>query len=143
MMHKHIEKVKFHSAKAPIDIDDVNFDMLVTVQMHFFRYYFGRYSSKLAELVPLPYSRGRSTRHSDRLQDFSVTIPRYYKDVYARMHKFLSRCLTFWARNFTCTPHQAHKKMRTQKQSPGPIETQLKPLLFVIYCLNSTYSFYC
>ena len=65
MMHKHIEKVKFHSAKAPIDIDDVNFDMLVTVQMHFFRYYFGRYSSKLAELVPLPYSRGRSTRHSD------------------------------------------------------------------------------
>ena len=33
-------------------------------------------SSELAELVPLPYSRGRSTRYSDRLHDFSVTIPR-------------------------------------------------------------------
>ena len=28
----------------------------------FCRYYFGRCSSELAELVPLPYSRGRSTR---------------------------------------------------------------------------------
>ena len=48
----------------------------------FYRYYFGRCSSGLAELVPLPYSRGRSTRYSDRLHDFSVTIPRCYKDVY-------------------------------------------------------------
>ena len=46
------------------------------------RYYFGRCSSELAELVPLPYSRGRSTRYSDRLHDFSVTIPRCFKDVY-------------------------------------------------------------
>ena len=36
----------------------------------FYRYYFGRCSSELAELVPLPYSRGRSTRYSDRLHDF-------------------------------------------------------------------------
>ena len=28
----------------------------------FYRYYFGRCSSELAELVPLPHSRGRSTR---------------------------------------------------------------------------------
>ena len=48
----------------------------------FYRYYFGRCSSELAQLVPLPYSRGRSTRHSDRLHDFSVTIRRCYKDVY-------------------------------------------------------------
>ena len=48
----------------------------------FYRYYFGRCSSKLAELVPLPYSGGRSTRYSDRLHDFSVTISRCYKDVY-------------------------------------------------------------
>ena len=47
----------------------------------FYRYYFGRCSSELAQLVPLPYSRGRSTRYSDRLHDFSVTIPRCYKDV--------------------------------------------------------------
>ena len=48
----------------------------------FYRYYFGRRSSELAQLVPLPFSRGRSTRYSDRFHDFSVTIPRCYKDVY-------------------------------------------------------------
>ena len=42
----------------------------------FHRYYFARCSFKLAQLVPLPYSRRRSTRHSDRLYDFSVTIRR-------------------------------------------------------------------
>ena len=48
----------------------------------FYRYYFGRCSSELAQLVPLPFSWGRSTRYSDRLHDFSVNIPRCYKDVY-------------------------------------------------------------
>ena len=48
----------------------------------FYRSYFGKCSSKLAQLVPLPFSRGRSTRYSDRLHDFSVTIPRCYKDDY-------------------------------------------------------------
>ena len=38
----------------------------------FYRYYFGRCSSELAEFVPLPYSRGRSTHYSDGLHDFSV-----------------------------------------------------------------------
>ena len=40
----------------------------------FYRYYFGRCSSELAQLVPLPYSRGRSTCYSYRLHDFSVTM---------------------------------------------------------------------
>ena len=31
----------------------------------FYRYYFGRCSSELAQLVPLPFSRGRSTCYSD------------------------------------------------------------------------------
>ena len=48
----------------------------------FYRYYFRRCSSELAQLVPLPFSRVRSTHYSDRLHDFSVTIPRCYKDVY-------------------------------------------------------------
>ena len=48
----------------------------------FYRYYFSRYSSELAKLVPLTLSRGRSTCYSDRLHDFSVIIPRCYKDVY-------------------------------------------------------------
>ena len=32
----------------------------------FYRYNFGGYSSEVAELVPPPYSQGRSTRYSDR-----------------------------------------------------------------------------
>ena len=61
----------------------------------FYRYYFGRYTSELVQLVPLPFSRGRSTCYSDRLHDFSVAIPRCYKDVNsfflrtARPRKFL------------------------------------------------------
>ena len=48
----------------------------------FYRYYFGKCSSEPAQLVPLPYFRGRSTCYSDRVDDFSVTIPICYKDVY-------------------------------------------------------------
>ena len=48
----------------------------------FYRYYFGRCSSELAQLVPLPFSQGGSSRYSDRLHDFSVTIPRCHKDAY-------------------------------------------------------------
>ena len=48
----------------------------------FFRYYFGRCSSEQAQLLRLPFFRGRSTCYSDRLHDFSIAIPRYYKNVY-------------------------------------------------------------
>ena len=48
----------------------------------FYRYYFGRCSSKLAQLVLLPFSRERSTRYFDRLHDLFGTIRRCYNDVY-------------------------------------------------------------
>ena len=57
-------------------------------------YYFGRCSSELAQLVPLPYSRGRSTHYSGRLHDFSVTIPKCYKDVY--VNSFFPRTARLW-----------------------------------------------
>ena len=60
----------------------------------FCRYWSGRCSSELAELVPLPYSQGRSTRYSDWLHDFSVTIPRYYKDVY--VNSFFPCTIRLW-----------------------------------------------
>ena len=47
-----------------------------------YRYYFGRCSSELAELVPLPYFGVRSTCYSHSLHDFSFTIHRCYKNVY-------------------------------------------------------------
>ena len=45
------------------------------------RYYFGRCSSEPAQLVQIPFSCGWSTRYSDRLHEFSVTISRCNKDV--------------------------------------------------------------
>ena len=47
-----------------------------------YRYYFGRCSSELARLVPLPFSQGRSNCYFGRSHDFSVSIPRCYEDVY-------------------------------------------------------------
>ena len=60
----------------------------------FCRYYFRRCSSELAQLVPLRFCRAGSTRYSDRLLDFSVTIPRCYQDVY--IHSFFPRTVRLW-----------------------------------------------
>ena len=38
--------------------------------------------TKLAQLVPLLYCRGRPTHYPDGLHDFSVTIPRCCKNVH-------------------------------------------------------------
>ena len=56
----------------------------------FCRCYFGRCSSELAQLVLSRFSRGRSTRYSDRLHDFS----RCYKDVY--INSFFPRIAKLW-----------------------------------------------
>ena len=48
----------------------------------FYRFYIGTCSSEPAKLVPLPFSQGSLTHYSDRLHDFSDTIPRCCTDVY-------------------------------------------------------------
>ena len=60
----------------------------------FYRYYFGRCSWELAQLVSLLFFWGRSTCYSDRLHNFSVTIPRCYKDVY--VNSFFPRMAKLW-----------------------------------------------
>ena len=60
----------------------------------FYRYYFARCSSELAQVVPLPYPRARSTFYSNRLHDFSVTIPRCNHDVY--VNSFFHRTARVW-----------------------------------------------
>ena len=60
----------------------------------FCRYYFGRCSSKLAQLVSLPFSQVTSTHYSDRVHYFYVTIPRCYKDVY--FNSFFPRTARLW-----------------------------------------------
>ena len=66
----------------------------VTSLSLFYRYYSGRCSSELAELVPLPYSQGSSICYSDRLHGFFVTIPRCYKDFY--VNSFFPRTARLW-----------------------------------------------
>ena len=58
----------------------------------FYRYYFVECSS---ELVPLPQSRCRFTHYSDRLHDFSVTIPKCYRDVCVKI--FFPRTVRLWS----------------------------------------------
>ena len=59
-----------------------------------YRYYFGRFSSELAQVVPLPHSRGKSNRYSDSLHDFSAITSRCYKDVYD--NNFFTRTAKLW-----------------------------------------------
>lgn len=49
--------------------------------VHGIRYYFGTYSSELAEFFPLPYFQGRSTHCSNRVLECSVTSLKCYKDI--------------------------------------------------------------
>ena len=60
----------------------------------FHRYYFGRFSSELAGLVPLICFLGKCTLYSDKLNDFSVTIPRCYKNAY--VNSFFPRAFRLW-----------------------------------------------
>ena len=62
----------------------------------FYRYYFDRCSSELAQLVPLPFSQGGSTRYSDRLHGFSVTIPRCYKSTDVYLNSFFPSTARPW-----------------------------------------------
>ena len=60
----------------------------------FYRYYFSRSSLQQAQLVPFPFSSGRCTHFSDRLHDFSVTIPRCYKN--GNVNSFFPRKARLW-----------------------------------------------
>ena len=55
---------------------------------------FWTYFYLLPKFYLLPYSRWRSTCYSDRLHDFSVTIPKCYKDVY--VNSFFPRTTRLW-----------------------------------------------
>ena len=60
----------------------------------FYRYYFGRCSPELVQLVPLPFSRERFTRYFDILRDFSVTIPRFVR--MSIVNSFFPRTARLW-----------------------------------------------
>ena len=60
----------------------------------FYRFFLYRCSSGLAQLFPHRFSWGRSTRYSDRLHNFSVYIPKCYKDDY--VNSFFPRTARLW-----------------------------------------------
>ena len=60
----------------------------------FCRYYFRNCSYKLAQLVLFPFSQGRSTCYFDRFHDFSVTVPRCFKNAY--VNSFFPCKARFW-----------------------------------------------
>ena len=66
----------------------------VTSLSLFYRYYFGRCYSELVQLVRLLFSRGRSSRYSDRLNNFCVTISRCYE--YAYVNSFVPWTAKLW-----------------------------------------------
>ena len=60
----------------------------------FYRYYFGRCSSELAQLVPLPFFEGGLLLILIECMIFSVTIPKYYKNFY--VNSFFARTARLW-----------------------------------------------
>ena len=60
----------------------------------FYRYYFGRCSDELAELVPCPQVVRRSTRYSESLSSFTVKVPRARRDFYSL--SFFPRTARLW-----------------------------------------------
>ena len=79
LLHKWICRTVGPSLAA--SIEPLAHRQNVTSLNLFYTYYFRRCSCELAELVPLPFSWWRSTRYSNKLHDFSVTITKCNKDV--------------------------------------------------------------
>ena len=85
----------------------------------FRRYYLGRYSSELAELIPFLYSHGRPTCYSDRLYNISVTIPWCYED-YWMLESFFSRTARLWnSLPIMCFPLIYNLKMASSLELAG------------------------
>ena len=92
-LQKRIRRTVGHSLAA--SLKPLAYRQNVASLSLFYRYYFDRCSSEQAQLVPFPFSWGRSTHYSDRLHDFPVTTTRCYKDVY--VNSFFPR--TAWLQN--------------------------------------------
>ena len=105
----------------------------------FCRYYFGICSSELIQLVPLSFSRRRSTCYSDRLHDFPVTISRCYKDVY--VNSFFPCTARLWnSLPIECFPLNYNLngfKSRTNRHQPINSRFFLKrfPVSFILFVL--------
>ena len=100
-----------------------------------------RFSSELAELVPLPDSGWSCTRYSNRLHDFCVTIRRSYKDV----NNFLPHPAKIWnsfsIERFPLTNDLNGFKIRISRTLLFVSSIVCRYVLFFI-CLNSFLVFF-
>ena len=71
-----LDKLQKQICRTVVPLEPLGHCQKVSSLSTFYRYYFGRCLSELAQLIILPFSQGRSTRYSDRLHNFSVSIPR-------------------------------------------------------------------
>ena len=71
-----LQKWKFRSFICAASLETLSHRRNVASLSLSYRYYFGTCSSELAQLFPLSYSCGRSTRYSERLHDFSIIMSR-------------------------------------------------------------------
>ena len=69
---------------------------LATSLSHFYWYSFAKCLSELAQLVPLSYSGSRSTSYSNRLHDFSVTIPNILQVCLCQYVSFFPNVARHW-----------------------------------------------
>ena len=100
----------------------------------FYNYYFDNCLFELGELVPLSPSRGRYTRYSNRLHDFSVTIPGCSKDVY--VNSFFPRTPRIWnSWPVECFPLaydlNSFKPRVNRHIFPGILSKQLSSTIFI------------
>ena len=91
----------------------------------------------MAELVPLTFSWGRYTHYSDRSHDFSVTIPRCYKDVY--VNSFFPRTARLWNSlpiecfPLTCDLSGFKSRIKRHLLTVGFSKQSLCPLIFLCF----------
>ena len=99
--------------------------------------YFGRCLSELAQRVPLPHSRGRSACYSDKFHNFTVTIPRCYKDAY--VNSFFSRTARLWnSQPIACFPltynlNEFKAKINRHLLSVGSFQKDFMDALIFLY----------
>ena len=100
-----------------------------------------KYLIELAELVPFSYSRGISTRYSNSFYDFSVSISRYYQDIYVNSFfpgtaRFISSLL-LESCAFMCDVNGFESRVDRHQPLLGSVISFLVCFSFLSFCFSS------
>ena len=96
-------------------------DEILASLSFFCRYCFGRCSSQLTELALILHSSWGSTHYSNWLHNFSVIIPKYYKDLFVNSFSQTTRLwYSLFAECFPLTYDQDSFKRRVKPLCTSP-----------------------